>query len=72
MKRSMCSVVYSEQRLWRVCAQPYEAKPRKKPPTKPLDRTMFLLMKSVACPEGERNTHSGYELKKQGQCVSQV
>lgn len=36
--------------------QLYEARPRKKPPTKPLDRTMFLLMKSVACEKSERRT----------------
>lgn len=59
-------MVYSEQRLWRVCVQPYEAKPRKKPPTKPLDRTMFLLMKSVACPEYERTHTVGTSLKSSG------
>lgn len=46
-------------------AQLYEARPRKKPPTKPLDRTMFLLRKSVACAKSEKDEHSWWKLRKQ-------
>lgn len=41
----------------------YEARPRKKPPTKPLDKTMFRLMKSVAC------GGKGSRIRAQKQCT---
>lgn len=52
-KRNTREVIWSEQRLGSL-VKLYEARPRKKPPTKPLDRTMFLLIKSVACEKSEK------------------